>query len=113
MTDHDAHDPELEEWLSALPKEQPSASLRRAVAEIPLRHPQSGGALLPWPLRSLWQGLLSAALVASLGIAVGLLTAEPNQPEEEWSELRELALAPELEWAPDEEAQGEAQEALP
>jgi hypothetical protein len=93
VDDDDDHnnDRELTRKLAQLPGPEPSAALRRAVAEIPLRHPRAQGALA-WPLRSLWQAALSATFVAALGLAAGFATAEP-ETDEGWDELRALAFA--------------------
>lgn len=69
----------LDELLSALPAPEPSAALRRAVAEIPLRHPQRARGLFgpapTWfPLRSFARAALLAAVALALGALAGLLT---------------------------------------
>jgi hypothetical protein len=67
----------LDELLSTLPAPEPSAALRRAVAEIPLRHPQPahgwlGPAPAWFPFRSFGRAALLAAVVLALGALAGL-----------------------------------------
>jgi len=52
---------------------EPSAALRRAVAEIPLRAPRV--VAMPWLLASFARGALAAALVLALGVVAGAATA--------------------------------------
>ncbi|HMI93431.1 MAG TPA: hypothetical protein VK509_18795 [Polyangiales bacterium] len=52
---------------------EPSAALRRAVAEIPLRAPPVVAA--PWLLASFARSALAAALVLALGVLAGVATA--------------------------------------
>lgn len=69
----------LERALAALDAPEPSAALRRAVAEIPLRHPQAEGALaaFAWlPLRSAWALAASAGLIVALGALTGALAGD-------------------------------------
>jgi hypothetical protein len=103
----------LEQALSALNAPEPSAALRRAVAEIPLRHPHGEGAraVFAWlPLRSAWALCASAALIVALGALSGALADDLDlslwpAPASEFagededaalSELSELAFAGEL-----------------
>ena len=76
-------DQRLDELLSSLPEPEPSAALRRAVAEIPLRHPQPapgwfGGFFRPspawFPFRSFARAALVAGAVLALGALAGLYT---------------------------------------
>ena len=67
----------LDELLSSLPTPEPSAALRRAVAEIPLRHPKRApgwfGPAPAWlPFRSLAAAALLAVAVLALGALAGL-----------------------------------------
>jgi hypothetical protein len=97
--------------LAGLPPPEPSAALRRAVAEIPLRHPQLEGArsAFAWlPLRSAWALCASAALIVALGALTGALAdgldvslspepqVEPAEEDDALTELSELAFAAEL-----------------
>src|SRR6185503_3598891 len=50
---------------------EPSASLRRAVAEIPLRAGRGTVLELPWPLSSVLRGALAAVFVLGLGVLAG------------------------------------------
>ena len=67
----------LDELMSTLPTPEPSAALRRAVTEIPLRHPQPArglfGPVPVWfPFRSFGRAALLAAIVLALGALAGL-----------------------------------------
>jgi hypothetical protein len=109
------NDPEerlLDHMLGAVKPVEPSAALRRAVAEIPLRYPQR---VAPAPVFGLWPARVLGALAASLvlstasGVLVGLyeddvlpglaLTERAEQSEAElqqdavWEELALLAFA--------------------
>jgi hypothetical protein len=69
----------LDELLSLLPTPEPSAALRRAVAEVPLRHPNRApgffGPSPAWlPFRSLATAALLAASVLGLGELAGQYT---------------------------------------
>jgi hypothetical protein len=102
----------IERGLLGMAAPEPSAALRRAVAEIPLRHPQPEpmAAALSWlPLRSLWALVASGALMLALGALSGvwasdldlsLQDAEQVQAEQTeddaLTELSELAFAAEL-----------------
>ena len=107
----------LDEMLDTVKPVEPSAALRRAVAEIPLRHPQaaSGPEFAGFEIRRglALRLLLAAVLAAAAGVLVGryyqsdLLpeqdlaaetpsgTASPEQTEEEqaWEELAVLAFS--------------------
>jgi len=102
----------LERGLQSMTAPEPSAALRRAVAEIPLRHPQPApaAAAFGWlPLRSAWVLTASAALMLALGALSGALAGDldlslqaettqlADEPEDDaLSELSELAFADEL-----------------
>jgi hypothetical protein len=71
----------LDELLSSLPAPEPSAALRRVVAEIPLRHPQAAagsfGGLFDrvpawFPFRSFGRAALWAVVLLALGALAGL-----------------------------------------
>jgi hypothetical protein len=79
-------DPELQrmqaearalDQLLALPEPlAPSAELRRAVAEIPLRAARGGAAVqLPWLFASALRSALAAAFVLGLGVLAGTSTS--------------------------------------
>lgn len=55
--------------LSRLTPIEPSAELRRMVAELPIQHPRSRHSR--WSLPNVWMPTLSLAAVALLGIFVG------------------------------------------
>jgi hypothetical protein len=59
---------------------EPSAALRRAVAEIPLRAVGAPAAGLPWLLSSFARSALAASLVLALGVVAGAASAsdEPS-----------------------------------
>jgi hypothetical protein len=103
-----------EQWLdrmldTAAPIE-PSAALRRVVAEIPLRHPRGEGAAergLGLPAYVMSFGLLAALAVLSIGAWVGSQAgvlsdvavvddADAGQSDDAWEELALLAFADEL-----------------
>ncbi len=102
----------LERGLQSMTTPEPSAALRRAVAEIPLRHPQPApaAAAFGWlPLRSAWALAASAALMLALGALSGALASDLDlslqaeatqlalEPEDDaLTELSELAFAAEL-----------------
>jgi len=103
----------LDAALASLPAAEPSAALRRAVAEIPLRHPQPPRALFgmtpAWfPFRSFGRALAVALLAISLGALLGLYGADVEQAQvaqnqadaeqrvDEWGDLTELAFADDL-----------------
>jgi hypothetical protein len=76
-----ASDPELQrmqaqasalDQLLALPEPlAPSAELRRAVAEIPLRAERGAAVALPWLFASALRSALAAAFVLGLGVLAG------------------------------------------
>jgi hypothetical protein len=90
--------------LDGLGDPQPSAALRRAVAEIPLRHERTRGVW--WtPFRSGWRAGLSAALIVLLGALSGAWSMEQANetnstaeiaPQEEWQDMAALAFVTEL-----------------
>jgi len=98
----------LQALLDAVPAPSPSPALRRAVAEIPLRHPQLGalGWIGSWlPFRSPSRALLSAVMLVLLGVASGVWTASSEddsgsdiaQAEAgDWNDLSALAFATDL-----------------
>jgi hypothetical protein len=89
------NDEELDRMLQQMPDPEPSPQLLRAVAEIPLRHPQHGGST--WSLRWLWRATASAVAVTALGVALGMLTAEPlgpNSEDDEWASMAALTFGP-------------------
>jgi hypothetical protein len=90
----------LSKLLDALPSPQPSASLLRAVAEIPLRHPQQAlGLGAFWPFRSAARVALSMAVIATLGALAGLSVDDDvaaYESADDWSELSALSLAVDL-----------------
>lgn len=94
----------LERALSSVPSPLPSAALRRAVAEIPLRHPRDAREAAALPLRATLGLAFAAAAAIALGVASGTAvdaleasdaTAE-RAPEDDLAELAALAFAAEL-----------------
>jgi len=61
------------EALSRLSPVEPSADLRRMVAQIPLRHPREARSF--WPFGSLWAPSFALAAAALLGLFVGSQSA--------------------------------------
>jgi len=114
------HDPKLsaheDQWLDRVLSEaapvEPSAALRRAVAEIPLRHPRAEGAgargsWLDWPSFAMRYALAAALVVLAVGAWFGyeanvlpevVLIDEEAQPsaDDDWEELAQLAFADQL-----------------
>lgn len=66
------HDPFLDAVFRDLPPVEPSASLRRQVAQIPVAHPR--GLRSFWPFPSIWQPVLGWSLAAVLGLSAGFFT---------------------------------------
>jgi hypothetical protein len=59
---------ELDEAMKSLKEPVPSAELRRAVAEIPLRHPRPERERVPWlPVRTVWALAACGVLAVALG----------------------------------------------
>lgn len=93
---------EMASWLDEHPQLEPSAQLRRRVAEIPLRHSVSAGsAWLPWSSRWLPASAFGFALL--LGAVSGWMSLPEGQvaaTSDEWDEVSALALAEDLaeEW---------------
>jgi hypothetical protein len=102
----DAEDQWLDRMLDAATPIEPSAALRRVVAEIPLRHPRPDGAAerfaVPAYVMSL--GLLAALAVLAVGAWVGsqadvlsdvavIDDADAGQADDAWEELAVLAFA--------------------
>lgn len=102
----------------ALP--EPSADLRRALAEIPVRHAHQVGWRALWPFGSLWQPAMAGAAALCMGIWFGATgevspsgTGQVAQvsdawtEDEEWEALSALAFAGAAQW--DDEDESEAQ----
>jgi hypothetical protein len=101
----------LDRMLEAAPRIEPSATLRRQVAEIPLRHPQAARAAEHWLPRfvlgwafagvvltvmagaGVWTGLEQSVLPE-----IAMFTEEPSEALEDdpWQELSLLAFADDL-----------------
>lgn len=62
--------------ISKLEPIEPSARLRRMVAQIPIEHPHKERVF--WPFGSLWVPSFSLAAVAALGLYVGQLQTTPG-----------------------------------
>lgn len=96
----------LDAMLSSAAEVEPSAALRRSVAEIPLRHPrQDGLAAAGWrallPFGSVLRAALVGAFALSLGVVVGVGAAADVDTgadvdvatlDADWQALEELAL---------------------
>jgi hypothetical protein len=104
VTEHD-DDAWLDRMLDAAPEVKPSAALRRAVAEIPLRHPHAPRTAIA--TRFAWRAVLTGALLATLagvlagsyGDALELDSVSPLASEEAaepWEDIAVLAFADEL-----------------
>jgi hypothetical protein len=97
----------LSDALDQLAVPEPSAALRRAVAEIPLRHPRpalsdSTERSSAWsPFRSLRAAALSAVLILVLGALSGALSAggdadASTMTDDDWGDLASLTFAANL-----------------
>jgi hypothetical protein len=103
----------LAHMLDAVPGPLPSPALQRAVAEIPLRHPQLGafGWFAAWlPFGSPSRALLSAVTLVLLGVLSGVWSADSDSDSsaemapaaaDEWNDMSALTFATDL----DEELQ--------
>lgn len=106
----DAEDRWLDRMLDASPPIEPSAALRRAVAEIPLRHPRAESVAergFGFPAYALRLGLLAALAAIAVGAWAGsqadvlpdvavLGDTDTGQADDAWEELAVLAFADEL-----------------
>jgi hypothetical protein len=107
--------PDEEQWLDRMLQApgpiEPSAALRRAVAEIPLRHPRSdlieagrAPSLGAWPASALRYALLAALASIAVGAWLGyqgevlpeVALEDSAQMDDEWEELSLLAFADEV-----------------
>ncbi len=83
---------DIDAWLHTLDEPQPSMRLQRAVAEIPVRHPQQEGLAAWWPFGHVWKGVVAGVLVCALGViagASGLADSTDSATtlrEDDWSE---------------------------
>jgi len=75
-------DAQLDGLLDRSPELAPSADLMRRVAQIPLAHDRTEGALDIWPFASLWRALVSASLAVSLGALSGMLVVPQEMLED-------------------------------
>jgi len=78
---------------------EPSTALRRAVAEIPVRHPQDVYWPRLLPFGSLWKSITAAVLAGALGIALGIVSLDPQTGDaanNNWDDYYDLAFATEL-----------------
>lgn len=106
-----ADDRWLDRMLDAAPPVEPSAAVRRAVAEIPLRHPRAEGSAgrgFGWPAYAMRLALLAALASLAVGAWVGsqadvlpeiALTEDAAAEEtrdDAWDELALLAFADDL-----------------
>jgi hypothetical protein len=106
----DAEDRWLDRMLDAASPIEPSAALRRVVAEIPLRHPRAHGAAergFGLPAYVMAFGMLAAVAMLSVGAWVGsqadvladvavIDDADAARVDDAWEELAVLAFADEL-----------------
>jgi hypothetical protein len=101
-----ADDQWLDRMLDAADPVQPSAALRRAVAEIPLRHPRAASSRAwGWPAYVLRYALLAALASIAVGAWLGsqadvlpevALGDDTQTDDEAWDELALLAFADDL-----------------
>jgi len=96
---------DLDRLLNQIPTVEPSLSLQRAVAEIPIRNvsrpqQQEVFSLSNFFVRSvLWKSALAATLAVLLGFASGFATVETNVATEDqanWDDFSSLAFATDL-----------------
>ena len=72
----------LDDLLDGSVALEPSAGLRRAVAEIPLRAAAAPAVRLPWLLGSFARSALAASLVLALGVVAGATSASEEPAAE-------------------------------
>lgn len=107
MTERNSEDEEfIRASFAALPRVEPSATLLRRVAEIPIQHPRTSRTWT-WPFATVWRPALGWSLAGALGILTGVFSGESawlsplpltdaatlaeNVPTETTSELDALA----------------------
>lgn len=94
MTDPQ-HDP-LDAWLDGAQEVEPSALLRRSIAEIPLRHPRAAELHTLWPFGNAWRAISMAIVICAFGVIAGAgsvdLTNDDDDSHESGDDLA-LALA--------------------
>ena len=90
-------DERLDELLKAAPDLAPSASLLRAVAEIPARHPRGAGVEAWWPFGRVrrWVAVLGAALAAGAVLGVALPEFESDD-DASWDALSTVAVGADI-----------------
>lgn len=90
----------LDSWLDSAQSVEPSAQLRRVVAEIPLRHPRAERLHALWPFGSLWKALSLALVVCTLGAVAGATSVEATDSDDDnlliATEYADLAFASSL-----------------
>lgn len=82
------------EAFSSLERVEPSASLLRRVAEIPIQHPRAAKRRF-WPFETLWQPVLGWALAGTLGLLVGTSGWDESLPSA-WNLTSETESAAEV-----------------
>ncbi len=89
----------LDAWLDQAPAPTPSPALRRAVAEIPVRHPHASGSAGAWFFAKLWKAIVAGALASALGVAVGVATLDSQAGSDDegvWSDDEGLIFSADL-----------------
>ena len=82
----------LDACLDSVPDELPSATLRRQVAEIPLRHARAAepGFLQRWLP---WRAFTAAALACALGVVSGTFIGADSSDDEGFDDVTSVAFA--------------------
>lgn len=97
LEDNGPSDRRLDELLKAVPDLEPSASLLRAVAEIPLRHPHGAGAGAWWPFGGVRRWIAIAAAALATGIVAGVALPDFQSDDDAgWDALSTVAVGADI-----------------
>jgi len=96
----------LDAWLDGAPAVEPSAQLRRSIAEVPLRHPRAAELHTLWPFGNAWRAISMALVIGALGVIAGAGSVDLTNDEVDSHESDDdlaLALAVDIDIDIDEE----------